>query len=211
MLWDIKEAQRLDALVEDFLDKAFGSAKQPMREFYRLITEDTQRRSPSDLVGRMYRQLDAARRATADPKVLERINHLILYTRHAELYYAYANRGGKVEDVARHAYRIRKTMMVHSYGLWCRLISQQAALTPGHPLKSEQPFGPRRSPESSAEGIAKNQPVDPGFVGVEFSKKLVPAAQRLRLPKVPRGRSRRSPRTTSSIGSGFPKGRACST
>lgn len=187
VLWDIQEAQRLDSLVEDFLDNAFGAAQESMREFYRLITEDAQRRSPSDLVGRMYRQLDTARRATTDPKVLERINHLILYTRHAELYYVYANRSGSVEDVARHAYRIRKTMMVHSYGLWCRLVSQQAALTPGHPLKSEQLFGPEEIARILAEGIAKNQPVDPGFAGVEFSKRLVPAAQRLRLAKVPVG------------------------
>jgi hypothetical protein len=53
VLWDVSEAGRLEALVEDFLDKAFGGAKEPMREFYRLITEDTQRRPPSDLLGRM--------------------------------------------------------------------------------------------------------------------------------------------------------------
>jgi hypothetical protein len=188
VLWDVREAERLDALVEDFLEKAFGPAKEPMREFYRLITEDTQRRPPSDLVGRMYRQLDAARRATDDPRILERINHLILYTRHAELYYAYANRSGSVENVAQHDYRMRKTMMVHSYGLWCRLLSQKAALTPNHPLKSEQPFGPEEIARILAEGIAKNQPVDPGFVGVEYSKRLVPAAGRLRLPQVPVGK-----------------------
>jgi len=158
-----------------------------MREFYRLMTEDKQRRAPSDLVGRMYRQLDAARQATADPQVLERIDHLILYTRHAELYYAYANQGGAVEDVARHAYRIRKTMMVHSYGLWARLLSQQAALTPNHPLKNEQPFGPEEIAQVLSEGIAKNQPVDPEFVGVEYGKQLVPALPRLDLPKVPAG------------------------
>jgi hypothetical protein len=187
VLWDVREAPRLDALVDDFLDKAFGAAKEPMRTFYRLITEDTQRRSASDLVGRMYRQLDAARRATADAKVLKRIDHLILYTRHAELYYTYAGRGGSVDDVARHAYRIRKTMMVHSYGLWCRLISQQAALAPNHPLKSEQPPSAEEIVKILEEGIAKNQPVDPGFAGVEYSRKLIPAARRLGLPSVPRG------------------------
>ncbi|MCY3022621.1 MAG: DUF4838 domain-containing protein [Planctomycetota bacterium] len=187
VLWDIREAQRVDALAADFLDKAFVSAKDPMREFYRLITEDTQRRSPSDIVGRMYRQLDAARRATSDPKVQERIDNLILYTRHAELYYACANGRGKVEDVARHDYRMRKTMMVHSYGLWCRLLSQKAALTPNHPLKSDEPFTPEELAKILADGIAKNQPVDPGFTSVEFSRKLVPAAARLKLPAAPAG------------------------
>lgn len=187
VLWDIREAQQLDALIADFLEKAFGAAQDPMREFYRLINEDVQRRPPSDLVGRMYRQLDAARRATADPKILERIDHLILYTRHAELYYAYANRSGSVDDVARHAYRIRKTMMVHSYGLWCRLISQQAALDSEHPLKNDQPFAAAEIAGILAEGIARNLPVDPGFAGVEFSRELVPAAQRLGFPPVPSG------------------------
>ena len=125
------------------------------------------------------------------------------------MYYAYANRSGSVEDVARHAYRIRKTMMVHSYGLWCRLISQQAALTPDHPLKSEEPFSAAEIASILAEGIASNQPVDPGFASEEFSKKLVPAAARLRLAPGTAGHvSRRSLRTSSSISSGFPKGLA---
>jgi hypothetical protein len=208
VLWDIREAQRLDALVKDFLDKAFGPAKEPMRVFYHLITEDTQRRSPSDIVGRMYRQLDAARRKTSDPQILARIEHLILYTRHAELYYAYANRGGSLEDVARHAYRMRKTMMVHSYGLWCRLISQQAALTPGHPLKSEQPFSAEEVTKFLSDGIAKNQPVDPGFAGREFSRNLVPVA-RLKLAKVPTGRFPDSPQDHQQYYVWIPQGVNC--
>jgi len=173
--------------VEDFLDKAFGSAQEPMREFYRLITADTQRRAPSDLVGRMYRQLDAAARATGDPQVLQRIRDLILYTRYTELYYAHASQGGSVDDVARHAYRMRTTMMVHSYGLWCRLISQQAALTPNHPLKDDTPFTPGEIAAILAEGITRNQPAEPGFASVEFSKRLVPARPRLQLPAVTPG------------------------
>lgn len=187
ILWDVGEAGHLADLVDDFLARAFGSAAVPMREFYRLITEDTRRRPPSDLVGRMYRQLDAARRATSDPGVLERIDHLTLYTRHAELYYAYADGGGSVEQVARHAYRIRKTMMVHSYGLWCRLVGQHEALTAGHPWKDERPFGAEELAKLLADGIARNRPVDPGFEGVEYGKRLVPAAGPLRLPEVPAG------------------------
>lgn len=187
VLWDVDEAKRRDALVEDFLERAFGAAREPMREFYRLITEDRQRRPTSDLLGRMYRQLEAARRATEDPAVRARIQDLILYTRHAELYSAHAAGGGGVEPVARHAYRIRKTMMVHSYGLWCRLLSQKAALTPDHPLKDDRPFAPEEIDQILADGIAKNQPVDSGFAGVEFSRTLVPAAERLKLPAAPAG------------------------
>ncbi len=188
VLWDVAEAERLDAILEDFLDKAFADAKVPMKEFYRLINLDTQRRPPADLLGRMYRQLAAARAATTNPKVLERIDHLTLYTRHAELYHAFANGGGSKDDVARHAYRMRKTMMVHSYGLWARLISQQAALTPNHPLKNEEPFSREELVHILAEGIKKQQPVDPGFEGKEYSRQLVPAAAALKLANVPQGR-----------------------
>ena len=188
VLWDVREAGRVEALVEDFLEKSFGTAREPMREFYRLITEDVQRRPPADLVGRMYRQLEAARRATDDPAVHRRLDALLLYTRHAELYYGHQAGTVRIEDVARHAYRMRKTMMVHSYGLWCRTVGQAAALNPNHPLKSEESFEPEELAKILADGIAKNLPVDPGFEAVAFSGNLVPAAAPLRLPPVPPGR-----------------------
>jgi hypothetical protein len=187
VLWDVREAKRIDEIVSDFLNKAFGTAREPMRQFYTLINEDTQRRSPADIVGRMFRHLSDARQATKDARVLRRIDDLILYTRHAELYYDHANGGAPKEDVARHAYRMRKTMMVHSYGLWARLLSQKAAHTANHPLKNETPFSAQEITTLLTNGITKNEPVEPGFTGIEFSKNLVPAMPRLALPKVPRG------------------------
>ncbi len=185
-LWSVAEEKRLAEITEDFLTRCFGSAREPMREYYRLITADTQRRPPSDLLGRMYRQLQGAFAATTDPAVRERLNALLLYTRHAELYMAFADGKEKVDAVARHDYRIRKTMMVHSYGLWCRLLSQKAALTDNHPLKSDAPFLPEELAKILEDGVAKNVPVDPGFTGVEFSRALVPAAP-LKLPAGPPG------------------------
>jgi hypothetical protein len=187
VLWDVAEAKRSAAILDDFLAKAFPGAEGPVRAFYQLTTEDTRRRPPSDLVGRMYRHLDAAGRAAADPRVRARIDHLILYTRHAELYYAKAAGTGTTEAVARHAYRIRTTMMVHSYGLWCRLVSQAAALDPKHPWKDERPYTAADVAGMLADGIAKNQPAEPGFDGVEYSSRLVPAAGRLGLPRVAEG------------------------
>ncbi len=186
VLWDVREAGNVEAIVADFLEKAFGTAREPMREFYALITEDTQRRSPSDIVGRMYRHLAAALAATSDPHVLRRIDDLALYTRHAELMVAHLN-GGSKDEVAAFAYRIRKTMMVHSYGLWARLLSQKDALTDGHPLKNDEPFSTTEIAELIKRGIANNQPVEPGFSGVEFGKDLVPAMPRLALSKVEPG------------------------
>lgn len=186
VMWDIDDAKKTDEIVEDFLEKSFLTAKKPMSEFYRLINQESSRRQPSDLIGRMYRSLAEARKATSDSRVQARLNDLILYTRYAELYYAASAGSAPVEQAARHAYRMRKSMMVHSYGLWCRLVSQEAALSESHPWKSEEPFTETEFVKILADGIANNQPVDPGFEDVAFSNKLLPAAP-LQLPEVRKG------------------------
>lgn len=175
LMWDVDEAERTDEIVDDFLARSFLSAQEPMREFYRLINQDNDRRPPADMVGRMYRALAAARQATDDRRVHARLDELILYTRYVELYHGFAAGQSSLEEVARHAYRIRKTMMVHSYGLWSRLVNQRAALTDGHPWKTEEPFTAEKITELLTAGIANNLPVDPGFTSVAFSDNLVPA------------------------------------
>jgi hypothetical protein len=186
LMWEIDDAAKTEAIVEDFLDKSFAGSREPMREFYRLINQDQSRRPPADLIGRMYRALEKARSGTKDPRVQARIDDLILYSRYAELYYAFSAGSVPVEQPVRHAYRMRKTMMIHSYGLWSRLVSQQAALTDGHPWKSEEPFLPDELNKFLADGIANNQPVDYGFEGIAYSTKLIPA-KALQLPKVSAG------------------------
>ena len=188
MLWDLGECTRTTVLTEDFLTHAFPGAVEPMRAFYQLINFDGQRRSADDLLGRMYRHLDAARRAATDAAVRRRIDDLVLYTRHVELYTAAADGRGSRDEVVRHDWRMRRTMMVHSYGLWCRLLNQQAALDPKHPLKDETPISEQETAGFIASGIAAHQPVDPGFTPVTFSASLVPAAPRLALNTVPAGR-----------------------
>jgi hypothetical protein len=86
-------------------------------------------------------------------------------------------KGVTKEDVVRHAYKIRKTEMLHSYGLWSTMIGQQAALTPNHPLKDETPYAAEEITAFLTKGIANNTPVEPGFETVEFSKELVPAGK----------------------------------
>ena len=186
ILWDVEEAEHVDDLIDDFLHKSFGPAEPPMRKFYTLINHDNQRRSPSDVVGRMYRHLREARAATEDATVRRRIDDLVLYTRYAELYFAKLDGQASTESVARHAYRMRKTMMVHSYGIWARLVGQKAAHTEGHPLKDESPFSDAEIVKFIDDGIANHTPVDPGFESVAFSRDLVPAAP-LKLPKVKPG------------------------
>ena len=54
LLWDVKEADRVDALVAGFLDDCFGPAKGPMAEFYALLTGDRAPLLCDDAVGRWF-------------------------------------------------------------------------------------------------------------------------------------------------------------
>ncbi|MHB0937091.1 MAG: DUF4838 domain-containing protein [Armatimonadota bacterium] len=186
-MWDIKEVGRVPQLTDDFLTKAFGPAKEPMRGYYQLTNFDTGRRPMGDLLGRMYRYLAEARTLAKDrPDVMARLDDLTLYTRFAELNNASANGAIKRDPVLTHAYRMRKTMMLHAYGFWAVTVGQGAAHTDNHPLKSEEPFTTAEIEKFIADGIANNQPVEMGFTPVEFSDKLVPADP-LKLPEVALG------------------------
>ncbi|MCM8525289.1 MAG: DUF4838 domain-containing protein, partial [Lentisphaeraceae bacterium] len=188
LLWNKENAAKSSELIEDFLNKAFPNCYEPMKDFYYLINIKHQRRSNSDLLGRMYRHLDKAlKQEKISVEEKNRIKDLVLYTRHVELYTALADGRGQRDEVVRHAWRMRKTMMIHSYGIWCRLISHQAALDPKHPLKDKSPFSEAEISGFITNGIKNYQPVDPGFEPVTFSSKLEPAAKRLKLNTVPMG------------------------
>lgn len=122
MLWGVNEAKTVDALRQDFLDKAFGPAQKPMGEFYRLIDAKNKPLLTDDLLGRLYRKLDEARGLTKDARVLARINDLVLYTRYVELWSDYSSVQGderqkRFETMIKHALRMRTTMMIHTHGL----------------------------------------------------------------------------------------------
>ena len=77
MLFDVKEAGRVDALIEGFLTRAFGPAKEPMHEFYRQLDASEPHLVASDQFGRMFRSLAVARKlATGKPAALARIEKL---------------------------------------------------------------------------------------------------------------------------------------
>lgn len=91
--WDVREAQRVDELVADFLTRSFGPARPPMEKFFRLIYRmndaDARPLLSDDMVGRMYRCLDEALALAPDPAVRARIADLTLYTRYVELHRDY--------------------------------------------------------------------------------------------------------------------------
>ncbi len=120
ILWDISEASRVDAIREDFLARAFGAAKAPMRGFYALLDGSRalgKTSVPSGLVPEMYRRLAEAVSSTDDPAVKARLDDLVLYTRYVELHEAYRSsvlgRQQAFGALVRHARRMRGRMMVH--------------------------------------------------------------------------------------------------
>jgi hypothetical protein len=200
ILWNVKETDRWDALIEDFLDKAFGPAKEPMRKFYQLIDGSNRPLLSDDLIGRMYRQLHEARQKTSDPQVQERLNDLILYTRYVELFSEYSSSSGEArqknfEDLIKHGYRMRKTMMIHTKALYRDLDNRDKSVVvpkeamwsvpeAKNPWKNSTPFAKGELETILAEGIANRKLLD--FTPVSFGENLVPA-RKLKLPQVKEG------------------------
>jgi hypothetical protein len=198
ILWDIDEAQNVDRIVDDFLTTAFGPAKKPMTKFYNLINGANSPLLSDDLIGRMYRHMQNAGQLADTPQIRERINHLILYTRYVELYQKYSNSTGRdrqaaFENLIRHGFRMRKTMMIHTKALYRDLVTrdrnvnipEEAAFSvpeEKNPWKSSDPFTEAELTDYLSRGIAGHSLRD--FEPLHFSKDLVPA-DKLLLPKVP--------------------------
>lgn len=199
MLWDVDEAKRKDEIVEDFLDCAFGPAKEPMREFYRRIDGDDvkARLVFDDQLARMFRALGEARKlAGGDAGILARIDDLVLYTRHAELYGRYQNapagaeRQTAYEAMIRHAYRTRRSSMVHSYALYRDVAARDKSIVVpenarwqvkegANPWKSAEPFSADEIEAMLGSGIANHTPVELDFEPREYDDTTVQAAQKV--------------------------------
>jgi len=122
LLWNVRESERQDEIVDDFLGKAFGDVKAPMAKFYGLIDGSSKPKVSAELIDGMYASLREARSLNHDPQVQKRIDDLTLYTRYVELFHDYKEsfigRQDAFEKMIRHAYRMRKTMMVHSKAIY---------------------------------------------------------------------------------------------
>jgi hypothetical protein len=197
MLWDVKEAAHVEALRADFLEKAFGPARGPMTEFYRLLDAAERPLMSDDLVGRMYRLLADAAPLSNDAKVRARLDDLILYTRYVDLYRQYSDAHGSarlaaMEAMIRHVYRMRRTMMVHSKGIYRAVERDRTIRIPKeadrdipekkNPWKSSRPWSREELDAIVAKGIAGHRLR--GFTPASFSRDLVPPMS-LKLPDLP--------------------------
>ena len=200
LMWDINaDAEKL---VEDFLEKLFGDAIEPMRRFYEVVARGQDRpRTNSDLLAAMYGALNQAYEATSDPKVIARLNELTLYTRYVELWLNLESQSDR-EAVYRHAWRMQSLMLSPITQLYRHIrtpwgIPSEAnpggsqtvgrELTQHEPWTSNKPFTQDEIMQYVLNGVATHEKDDFGFELVDFSNILEPAAEALDLPQVRNG------------------------
>jgi len=198
LLWNTQE--KPNEIVEDFLTKSFGPAKEPMRQFYQLIDKTNEPLWSQDLIGRMYRHLDAARKLTNDAGIGSRLDALVLYTRYCDMLLQWEKTEDKAaqkalgEQILRFTYRWRRNSMIHSYILWRHsyILGGVPKLRGGiknhpyppetffnvaegkNPWKETAPVTPEEISTMLQQGIAGNS-VAP-FERVNYSLDLVPGA-----------------------------------
>lgn len=155
LLWNVREAEDVPKLVDDFLDKSFGAARAPMSEFYAILSAGQKPSVDPALVERLYGLLARAATLSSDAAVRARIEDLALYVRYVELYNTYRRsvfgRQEAFERVVRHAYRMRDREMVHVKPLFTDVAKRDRLIrlppdadwsvpAPRNPLKSNVPF-----------------------------------------------------------------------
>ena len=180
MLWDLDEARRVDELKEDFLERAFGPARERMRRFYALLETDPEwayekgmdlaanhaREVEPSVVRGMYEALHAARQLAPLPDVQRRLDLLVQYTRYVDLYrrYYWGSPEGEArqkafDEVAAFAYRIRYTRMIGAKVLLREPVSSRepqvtARLDGRAMLRADVPFSREEIDDILSQGLA---------------------------------------------------------
>ncbi|MBP3193843.1 DUF4838 domain-containing protein [Natronogracilivirgula saccharolytica] len=217
LLWDMSLTENVEEIIEEFLEKSFGEAMEPMRKFYELVGRGRSvPRTTNDVLAHMYEYLSEAREITDDPEVRARLDEIVLYTRYVELYSKVSDadsdgaRQSAAESTFRHLYRMQSIMMSpvrHLYHHFRRSdvsveIPREAdpgrlrvgrELTDMEPWKSSKLFTDEEIAEFVSNGLEKYEKEELDFDIVTYSKDLVPADSYLDLPEV----------RTGSFGRGF--------
>lgn len=198
MLWDVGEAKRIEELVDDFLTRAFGPAKEPMRQFYEQLDGSRPHLVADDQLGRMHRALQRARGLADTPAVRARVDDLVLYAHYCSLFQRYAKSDGAkrqpaFEALVRHAYRMRTTMLIHTKAIYRDLARRDKSVKiPAgaeysvpentNPWKSSKPFSEAEIVGFLEDGVASHPLAEFAFPPAKFSADLVPASAALKLP-----------------------------
>jgi hypothetical protein len=205
MLWDVSEARRVEQLTDDFLAAAFGPASEAMRAFYDQLDGSKPQLGLEDQLARMVRGLEAAYEAVdaaapADAAAIRRrLDDLTQYARYCDLFHRYQSARGAArqrgfEDLVRHVWRMRTTMLVHAHALLRDLPQRDRSITlppecrfnappAGNPWRSDEPYAAAAGATFRAEAIERYPLVDVEFEPLTFGDDLRPATP-LALPAV---------------------------
>ena len=207
MMWNLDDVEKREDIQEEFLKNCFGPAELPMAAFYRLLDGSNKRARLvyDDLLARMFDALNQSRElAKGDKRIIRRIDDLILYARHAELYDEYRRAAGPerqkaYEAMIRHAYRMRDTFMVHSYALYRDVHNRDKQIElpedafwkvpeEKNPWKNSERYPEDEIVAFLREGLANHEMVELDFAAREYQEKnLVAASSILKLPEVAAG------------------------
>lgn len=211
LMWDVTLSEQVDEIVDEFLEMAFGEAKEPMREYWNMMARiDPLPRNRNDILARAYNHIRDALDLTSDPDIIERLYDLAIYMRYVELWYAFeapsdpSERQTLAEDTFRHKYRMQSRMMSSVAHLYYHLErSRIPADIPGEarpgsllvgrdlvdmaPWKCSRLFSEEEIHSFISNGIEQNEIVEINFDVVDFSEDLVPARDYLDLPEATRG------------------------
>lgn len=178
LLWDTTEAARCGAITQDFLQRAFGPAAPEMQIYFeRCLLAEGRPVMASDLIGRMYRQLDEALKKSDSPAVTRRILDYVIYTRCIELWFAWENaksdqKMAAFETLYRFAYRTRHSHMINSAWHLSREIPTRQGFKLEPEWKSDEPVTEKDLRAILRQGIAEN--ALSGIEPIGFSTNLVP-------------------------------------
>lgn len=198
MMWDIEEVNKIDILMDEFFQNCFGPAATIMKDFYKLLDGTNRRPLCPDLIGRMYRLLDKAKkRAVGQPDILSRIDDFVLYTRYCELLMAYfqddKKSGNTVANLMRFSARIKNSRMVHSLAILRRLKNKLPKKSAVIDWKNSNPVTCNEIEQLIINGIKNNKLLN--FTPISFGDNLVPFPQRskqtFQYGKTNRGRGKR--------------------
>lgn len=146
LLWDVTEADNVDAIVDDFLQNAFAEASKPMAKYFDLlyyqhgVSEHDYKVIPrkgtklNDMLLRsLYQYAIQAWNDTKDPKAKERLLRVLLYNKYVELHMDYLTsepdtRQEKFEKMIRFTYQLRYTNMIGTLAIYRDCIKRDSSL-----------------------------------------------------------------------------------
>ncbi|MFA6291179.1 MAG: DUF4838 domain-containing protein [Victivallales bacterium] len=184
VLWNTQEAAQVEAIKQDFFRKSFGAAAEPMAKFYDLIDGKNKPLLSANLLGLLYRQLDAAVKSVAnDPAVLRRLADLTTYVRYAELLQAKESDNSSKNNLKliEHVARMRSNQMLQTleasryYLRYMPKECEQVDWNKAKPFSLEEALG------LIQPGIANNPLLS--FTPVNFSDDYRPMTKQTQTPR----------------------------